>query len=127
MRLFSNKSNIAYSPDNDSDQRQIRYRESGLVHRLSDILQDNIRTRRDKNGRKGTLIEKAGIVGDASERVNLVDDQLKDMNKRIDAALERMYRVENRYWEQFTALETALQRMSSQSMWLMQQFGGGMY
>ncbi|MGI6371992.1 MAG: flagellar filament capping protein FliD [Caldicoprobacterales bacterium] len=127
MRLFSNKSDIAYSPDNDSDQRQIRYRESGLVHRLSDILQDNIRTRRDKNGRKGTLIEKAGIVGDASERVNLVDDQLKDMNKRIDAALERMYRVENRYWEQFTALETALQRMSSQSMWLMQQFGGGMY
>ena len=59
--------------------------------------------------------------------MNLVDDQLKDMNKRIDAALERMYRVENRYWEQFTALETALQRMSSQSMWLMQQFGGGMY
>ena len=58
MRLFSNRSNIDYSPDNDSDQRQIRYRESGLVQRLSDILQDNIRTRRDKDGRKGTLIEK---------------------------------------------------------------------
>ncbi|HZJ58558.1 MAG TPA: flagellar filament capping protein FliD, partial [Clostridia bacterium] len=127
MRLFTSKSEIVYSPDNDSNERQTRYSESGLVNRLSDILQDNIRTRRDANGRKGILLEKAGIVGDSSERVNLVDDQLKDMNKRIDAALERMYRAENRYWAQFTALETALQQMNSQSMWLMQQFGGGMY
>ena len=127
MRLFSNKSEIAYSPDNNNAQRKQRYEESGLVHRLSDILQDNIRTRRDKDGRKGTLLEKAGIVGDASEKVNLMDDQLKDMNKRIDDAIERMYRAENRYWAQFTALETALQQMNAQSMWLSQQLGGGMY
>ena len=127
MRLFNNKSEIAYSPDNDSIQRSQRYGESGLVHRLSDILQDNIRTRRNKDGRKGILLEKAGIVGDASERVNLMDDQLKDMNRRIETAIERMVRAENRYWAQFTALETALARMSSQSMWLAQQFGGGMY
>lgn len=127
MRLFNNKSEIAYSPDNDSIQRSQRYGESGLVHRLSDILQDNIRTRRNKDGRKGILLEKAGIVGDATERVNLMDDQLKDMNRRIETAVERMVRAENRYWAQFTALETALARMSSQSMWLAQQFGGGMY
>ena len=127
MRLFNNKSEIAYSPDNDSIQRSQRYGESGLVHRLSDILQDNIRTRRNNDGRKGILLEKAGIVGDASERVNLMDDQLKDMNRRIETAVERMVRAENRYWAQFTALETALARMSSQSMWLAQQFGGGMY
>lgn len=127
MALFSNKSEISYSPDNNSDMRSQRYEESGLVHRLSDILQDNIRTSRDKDGRKGTLLEKAGIVGDASENVNLLEDQLKDMNKRIDDAIERMYRAENRYWAQFTALETALQQMNSQSMWLSQQLGGGMY
>ena len=127
MRLFNNKSEIAYSPDNDSIQRSQRYGESGLVHRLSDILKDNIRTRRKKDGRKGILLEKAGIVGDATERVNLMDDQLKDMNRRIETAVERMVRAENRYWAQFTALETALARMSSQSMWLAQQFGGGMY
>jgi len=49
------------------------------------------------------------------------------MNRRIDDALDRMVRTEERYWAQFTALETALQRMMSQSMWLAQQFGGGMY
>ncbi len=125
MRLFSNKSQINYSPDNDVEQRTIRYEESGLVQRLSDILQDNIRTRRDKNGKKGTLLEKAGIVGDASEMVNLMDDQLKDMNKRIDDAIDRMYRAENRYWAQFTALERALQQMNAQSAWLFQQLSGG--
>ena len=127
MRLFTNKSEISYSPDNTSDQRAQRYQESGLIHRLSDILQDNIRTRRDKDGRKGVLLEKAGIVGDASEFSNLMDEKLKDMNKRIDAAIERMIQAEERYWAQFTALETAIQRMSAQSMWLAQQFGGGMY
>lgn len=127
MRLFTNRSEISYSPDNTGEQRTQRYEESGLIHRLSDILQDNIRTRRDKDGRKGVLLEKAGIVGDASEFSNLMDAKLKDMNKRIDEAIDKMIRAEERYWAQFTALETAIQRMSAQSMWLAQQFGGGMY
>ena len=127
MRLFTNRSEISYSPDNTGEQRTQRYEESGLIHRLSDILQDNIRTRRDKDGRKGILLEKAGIVGDASEFSNLMDAKLKDMNKRIDEAIDKMIRAEERYWAQFTALETAIQRMSAQSMWLAQQFGGGMY
>ncbi|HZJ83161.1 MAG TPA: flagellar filament capping protein FliD, partial [Clostridia bacterium] len=125
--LFNSKSDISYSPDSSGVERQERYRTSGLVHRLSDILQDNIRTRRDVNGNKGILLEKAGIVGDASEKANLMDDQLKAMGKRIDDALSRMLRAENRYWAQFTALEAAMQRMSSQSLWLEQQLGGGMY
>ena len=49
------------------------------------------------------------------------------MNKRIDAALEEDVQGREQIWAQFTALESALQRMNSQSMWLMQQFGGGMY
>lgn len=126
-RLFSNRSEIGYSPDNGGAERSTRYKESGLVYRLSDILQDNIRTTRDKNGRKGTLLEKAGIVGDASEKTNMMEDQLLNMNKRIDDALARMYRAETRYWAQFTAMEKALQQMSSQSQWLAQQLGGGMY
>ncbi|MFY9177581.1 MAG: flagellar filament capping protein FliD [Caldicoprobacterales bacterium] len=127
MRLFTSRSEISYSPDNTREERTQRYEESGLIHRLSDIIQDNIRTRRDKDGRKGVLLEKAGIVGDASETVNLMDERLREMNRRIDDALDRMVRTEERYWAQFTALETALQRMMSQSMWLAQQFGGGMY
>lgn len=126
MRLFSQESEIKYSPDLTAGQRAKRYRESGLVQRIYDIIQDNVRTTRNKDGRKGILLEKAGIVGDTSEFKNVLYEQIKSMEKRIDEAIERMYETEERYWRQFTALETALQRMYSQSAWLFQQLGMGM-
>ena len=126
MMLFCKESEIEYSPDLTAEERAKRYKESGLMQRIYDIIEDNIRTKRDKDGRKGILLEKAGIVGDTSEFKNIIYDQLKDMDKRINDAIERMYKAEERYWRQFTALETALQQMYSQSAWLFQQLGMGM-
>ncbi|SFQ20995.1 flagellar filament capping protein FliD [Caldicoprobacter faecalis] len=127
MQLFIKKSSIDYSPNLDSDSRIQRYNESGLMYRISDVLMDNIRTTRDKYGRKGILLEKAGIVGDITEFQNMMDAELRRLDKRIDAAVEAMIRQENRYWAQFTALEKAIQRMNMQSMWLMQQMGMNQY
>jgi len=121
--LFIKKSDINYSPDLDSESRTQRYNQSGLMYRISDILMDTIRTTRDSRGKKGILLEKAGIVGDITEFQNLMDDELKRLDRRIDAAVEAMIRQENRYWAQFTALERAIQQMNAQSMWLMQQLG----
>jgi flagellar hook-associated protein 2 len=123
MDLFIKKSDIDYSPDLDSELRMQRYNQSGLLHRISDILMDNIRTTRDSRGKKGILLEKAGIVGDITEFQNLMDEELRRLDKRIDAAVEALIRQENRYWAQFTALERAIQQMNAQSMWLMQQMG----
>jgi len=123
MQLFMKKSSIDYSPDLDSTSRTQRYNESGLMYRIYDILMDNIRTTRNKDGKKGILLEKAGIVGDITEFQNLMDEELKRLDKRIDAAVEAMISKENKYWAQFTALEKAIQRMNMQSMWLMQQMG----
>jgi len=123
MQLFMKKSSIDYSPDLDSTSRTQRYNESGLMYRIYDILMDNIRTTRNKDGKKGILLEKAGIVGDITEFQNLMDEELKRLDKRIDAAVEAMISKENKYWAQFTALERAIQRMNMQSMWLMQQMG----
>ena len=121
--LFIKKSDINYSPDLDSESRTQRYNQSGLMYRISDILMDTIRTTRDSRGKKGILLEKAGIVGDITEFQNLMDDELNRLDRRIDAAGEAMIRQENRYWAQFTALERAIQQMNAQSMWLMQQLG----
>ncbi len=123
MELFTKKSGIDYSPNLDSDLRAQRYGESGIIHRFSDILMDNIRTTRNKDGKKGILLEKAGIVGDITEFENLIDDELKRLDTRLDRAMDTMMRQENRYWNQFIALEKAIQRLNMQSMWLMQQFG----
>ncbi|MBM7582631.1 flagellar hook-associated protein 2 [Caldicoprobacter guelmensis] len=123
MQLFIKKSSIDYSPNLDSTSRTQRYNESGLMYRIYDVLMDNIRTTRDAKGRKGILLEKAGIVGDITEFQNMMDAELKRLDKRIDAAVEAMTRQENKYWAQFTALEKAIQKMNAQSMWLMQQLG----
>jgi flagellar hook-associated protein 2 len=63
------------------------------------------------------------VVGDITEFQNMMDAELKRLDKRIDAVVEAMIRQENKYWAQFTALEKAIQKMNAQSMWLMQQMG----
>ena len=40
-------------------ERAARYRESGLAQRLLDIIEDNISTMRNSQGKKGFLLEKA--------------------------------------------------------------------
>ncbi len=49
--------------------------------------------------------------------------RMKDLNERIAQFEARMVRVENRYWNQFTQLEKAIQRMNDQASYLFSQFG----
>lgn len=120
--LFTAAADKAYSPHLTSLERSTRYSQAGLAHRLSDIIEDNTRIIRDRNGKKGLLLEKAGIKGDATEFKNSLEDEIARINARIDRANETLVRKEDRYWRQFTALEKAISRMNSQSEWLAQQF-----
>lgn len=52
--------------------------------------------------------------------------ELNDVGKRIDSFENKLKQVEDRYWRQFTAMEKAIQRSNEQSMFLMNQFSGGM-
>ncbi|EEG76547.1 flagellar filament capping protein FliD [Dethiobacter alkaliphilus] len=119
--LFARRSDISYSPNLSAEDRSQRYQESGLAHRLSDILQDNIRTTRNSNGRKGVLLERAGIVGDTTEFDNYYDNQIKQVNRQIDRINEMLQRREEQYYRRFTAMEKALQQLHSQGDWLMMQ------
>jgi len=47
--------------------------------------------------------------------------EIDNNEKRISTGQERLNRLMERYWKQFTAMETALARMQSQSDWLDQQ------
>ena len=123
--LFARRSNTAYSPNLSAEERAQRHQESGLAHRLSDILQNNIRTSRDNAGRKGILVERAGIVGDTTEFKNFYDNQVKQINQQIDRINDKLQRKEDQYYRKFTAMEKALQQLNSQGDWLsmqMQQF-----
>lgn len=125
VQLFTQDSQYSYNDGlSDSAKRKSRYQEVGLANRLYDILQDNIRTIRDDGGKKGALLEKAGIAGDITEFDNIMNDSMKVKDKLINNLLDKMINKENDLYRKFTAMEKALSEMNSQSSWLSQQFGG---
>ncbi|MDW7651791.1 MAG: flagellar filament capping protein FliD [Bacillota bacterium] len=121
VELFTKQSETDYSPNLTAEERASRYEESGLAHRISDILNDNVRTTRDNGNRKGTLLERAGIEGDISEFNNYFNKQINQVNERIDKVNEMLIRKENQYYRQFTAMEKALQQLYAQGDWLASQ------
>ncbi len=126
VKLFTTKpEDSGVNTVNDREKVVQNYNQSGITQRIYDILQKNIRTTRDSSGKKGILLEKAGIVGDASEFNNLIVDEIKAKDSMIQKMLEIMYQKEEAYYRKFTAMEKMLSQMESQSVWLMQQLGLG--
>ncbi|MFD2044996.1 flagellar hook-associated protein 2 [Ornithinibacillus salinisoli] len=85
----------------------------GLVNRLEDAVETTMRQLEDKAGRPTSTLDNYTL-----------GKRMKDLNTRISDFEQRMVRVENRYWSQFTAMEKAISQMNNQSAQLMSQFGG---
>ena len=126
--LFTASSDVTYyeaiNSNTSSSLRTQRYNESGVAQRFSDIIQDAIRTNTDFNGNKGTLLDKAGIVGDRSEYNSVLakemlqfDDDAYEMNKKLVAK-------ENALYQKYAAMESALNKLNSQQSQLTQMLGG---
>jgi flagellar hook-associated protein 2 len=113
----------SYSPDLTAGQRESRNSDQGIFQRINDILQDNVRTTRNTDSKKGFLIEKAGIKGDFTEFSNLLYNQIKDKDKMITSLSVKLSDKESRYYKQFARLEQAMNSLNSQSSWLSQQLG----
>lgn len=125
VNLFTKASTSfsTYSPDLTAEQRKTRSKEEGIFQRISDILQDYTRTMRDSDGKKGLLLEKAGIKGDFTEFQNLLTEDIKKKDEKISDMIKKMADRENKYYLQFAQLEKAMNNMNSQSSWLAQQLG----
>ncbi len=112
-------------PSLSTSGRIARYNEEGLAYRLSDIINDAVRTSRDRDGNKGTLIEKAGLVGDASETTNIFYKIMSHETRDISEMKKKLTAKEDSYYKKFTNMEEVISRMSAQSNWIAQQLGGG--
>ncbi|KNY28611.1 flagellar filament capping protein FliD [Pseudobacteroides cellulosolvens] len=125
MNLFSKKSDSQpyYTRNLSALDKKARYNEEGLAHRMYDIIEDNISTIRDSEGKKGFLLQVAGISGDASEYSNTIYTQISQYNIQIDSLADKLIDKENKYYEKYAALEAAMSKMNDQSNWLMSQFG----
>jgi len=115
MALFNKEEDISYRPGLSSADRNQRYEEVGFAHRISDILNDAVRTRRDASGFKGTLVEKIGVDGDTTEFNNFMTRQMDSIEERIQKAIDKMEDKENYYFDQFTRMERVISQLNAQS------------
>ena len=112
--LFTQASDKIYTPDAPAEYKEERYNESGLMHRLSDILNDYV----GKTLGSGILLKKAGYPGSSTEFENTVTKRIKSYEQKLDRLLDSLKREENRYFSQFTAMEKYLAMMNQQAAWL---------
>jgi flagellar hook-associated protein 2 len=124
--LFTKSSDITYYESLDSSSaKSQRYKESGLAQRISDVIQDAIRTSTDKDGYKGTLLEKAGISGDRSEFTNSLFKEMMGFEEIIDEMNSRLTSREDALYAKFTAMESALSKLNEQQNYVASMLGTG--
>ncbi|NLY19119.1 MAG: flagellar filament capping protein FliD, partial [Clostridiaceae bacterium] len=121
--LFINQSETVpeYTRELTASERSARYKEQGLLFRISDIVEDYISTIRDKDGRKGILLEKAGIEGELSEFENSLAKSIRSYDVKINEFMVKLAQKEEKYYRQFAELEKFMNRMNSQMDWLVSQ------
>ncbi|MBI9014623.1 MAG: flagellar filament capping protein FliD [Clostridiales bacterium] len=120
IELFTKQSEISYASYTD---RGTRNSENGIASRMYDILQDNIRLTRDTSNNKGYLIDKAGLDSGVDTTSELAK-KLTEMDEKIDSLLELLGNQEEKYYQQFARMESAMASLSAQGDWLTSQFGG---
>lgn len=86
----------------------------GLGNALNDIITDATKTSGVK-GRRGSLVDLAGVDNTTSSTENSIYDQIKRANKSIKALMIRLEDEETRLWNKFTAMEMAINNLNSQS------------
>jgi flagellar hook-associated protein 2 len=115
VKLFTNDAEHSYMESlDDSTKRTERYKQSGVAQRLYDIIQDNVRTTRNADGKKGILLEKAGYANDSTDYKNLMLDQIKSKETLIDALEQKMLAKETALYLKFSTMEKLLGEMQSQ-------------
>lgn len=108
--------------ENRMDEVQALFtdKDNGLSTKFSSILNKNVQI---SIGDPGRLVTVAGIANTSTDVKNSLNDRIKTIESTI-SNLQRMYDSQKeRYWKQFSNLETAMSKLNSQSSWLTQQLG----
>ncbi|WP_282154555.1 flagellar filament capping protein FliD [Cytobacillus gottheilii] len=88
--------------------------EQGIARRLRDSLSNSITT----------ITQRAGNGMQTNSQFTL-GKNLDEVNSRITDMEARLVEKEDRFWQQFTAMETAMQKMNDQMNYMMSQLGMG--
>ncbi|WP_237458585.1 flagellar hook-associated protein 2 [Pontibacillus yanchengensis] len=84
----------------------------GIADKLKTTLNETIKQVERKAGKPSSVPSSYNL----GESITQIDDEM-------DAFEDRLNQIEDRYWSEFTQMEKAIQKMNSQSNYMMQQFG----
>lgn len=102
--------------DNPSEVRKLfADSKNGVVGKLEKSVKQTIDRIHDHAGRATSTLDNYAL-----------GKRMKDIDERISDFQRRLVQVENRYWNQFTQMEKAIQRLNEQSSYLFSQFYGNM-
>ena len=121
-KLSIDTTKLSEALENRMDEVQNLFTNSvtGIASKFNTILNKNIQT---SIGNPGRLVLVAGIANTSTDVKNSLNDRIKSIESTI-TNLQRMYDSQKeRYWKQFSNLETAMSKLNSQSSWLTQQLG----
>lgn len=103
-----NAANKLFGTDGATDSQD------GIAVRMYDTL----KTAMDK------IVSEGGVsAGVSDDTKSVLAKQINQYTKDMKALNERLEDMEDRYYSQFSAMETALTKLASQSSWLSQTFG----
>lgn len=87
----------------------------GVFERVYKEFDNVVKNLSNRAGSQGTFVDQSTLT-----------KKIQQMNDDINKWQDRLIRVEDRYWKQFSAMEKALNQMNQQSMWMQQNMFGGM-
>ncbi|MEK5266962.1 flagellar filament capping protein FliD [Weizmannia sp. FSL W8-0401] len=113
-KLEINEDKLKAAIQNDPDSVELLFRatgsttsEKGIVQRLYDSVNNTYNTIVDKAG-KSTYVNTQFTIG---KNINDLTDKIRDMNDKLG-------KLEDRYYAQFTSMEQAIQKYNSQYTYL---------
>ncbi len=103
-----------------SDGKSVVTKKAGIMNQIKDVFDKYAGT---SGAVKGVFVQ---IAGATESPLSMLDNSLLDQMNRIDDEIDKLQdRLETeteRYYSQFTTLETFISQMNSQSSWLSSQF-----
>ncbi len=114
LKIDEEKLQTALETRGDEIKDLFTTEKTGLANQLNTIIDSAAKTSGVK-GTRGSLIELAGYESTLSNTENNITETITRTNKSITKLKEILKNQETYYWGKFSALETALQQLNSQS------------
>ena len=103
-----------------SDGTSVVTQKAGIMNQIKDVFDKYAGT---SGAVKGVFVQIAGATESPLSMLdNSLLDQMNDIDDEIDRLQDKLETETERYYKQFTSLETFISQMNSQSSWLSSQF-----